>query len=305
MKYRIGYSIKPLRNDDGLVIFTDGTNEIMPSEKSCVDYGYKWDRANGVCVINNNTNVNVAAAISNGYNKILGRGNKTGGVVDNSIIAGEGNRFEGQNKNVFVNGNKNLVKSGVFNSAIVSGDNNCLANDVNNSTIISGVGAISIRDNETITGGFYTSGYADVSGTPQNFSTQTSTFNMQASIPAGSSGVSNLFTQNGDTYMNTHSNSFVSLTARCMVSGDSANATSCGTLVGQASVSSTGVVSSVHFEYINDTNQGLKGDNDFELILETNDVLAIKCTLNRTDQHSIATASVTISEIIHDPSITL
>tara|TARA_R110000744_G_scaffold103371_2_gene198211 strand:+ start:579 stop:1493 length:915 start_codon:yes stop_codon:yes gene_type:complete len=217
MKYRIGYSIKPLRTDDGLVIFTDGTNEIMPSQKSCVDYGYKWDKVNGVCVINNNTNTNIAADINNGYNKILGRGNKTGGVVDNSIIAGEGNRFEGQNKNVFVNGNKNLVKSGVFNSSIVSGDDNVLSNDVNNSTIISGVGAISIRDNETVVGGFRNDG-SSIHGSSPAFTTQVSQFVMQT-ILEDTSTLQPL-SLNGINYIPTHPNSRIYLDVTYMLIGD-------------------------------------------------------------------------------------
>ena len=119
MNYKKGYRIKPLRIQDNTIIFTDGTSEITASQKSCVAYGYKWDQANGVCVIVNDTKTNVNKKVNNGYNKILGRKNNTGGAVDNSIIAGEGNRFEGKNKNVFVNGNSNLVKTGVFNSSIV------------------------------------------------------------------------------------------------------------------------------------------------------------------------------------------
>ena len=39
MNYKKGYKIKPLRSEDGVMIYTDGTTEMMPSERSCVAYG--------------------------------------------------------------------------------------------------------------------------------------------------------------------------------------------------------------------------------------------------------------------------
>ena len=303
MKYRIGYSIKPLRTDDGLVIFTDGTNEIMPSQKSCVDYGYKWDRVNGVCVINNNTNVNVAADINNGYNKILGRGNKTGGVVDNSIIAGEGNRFEGKNKNVFVNGNKNLVKSGVFNSSIVSGDDNCLGNDVNNSTIVSGEGAISIRDNETVIGGFYTDGLlSDAVAKP--FTCQASQFMMQLSLN-NTTTLTALNVANGNDFINVNANSFIDVTAECMVTGDALSKFSSGILTGKISTGSNGFPTLQYSDY---THKGNSVSNPFGnhlfYLSTSGSQLTIK-TQGIASERVIFTASVTLTEVIHDSSITL
>ena len=303
MKYRIGYSIKPLRTDDGLVIFTDGTNEIMPSEKSCVDYGYKWDRENGVCVIKNNTNTNVSAIISNGYNKILGRGNKTGGTVDNSIIAGEGNRFEGQNKNVFVNGNKNLVKSGVFNSSIVSGDDNCLVNDVNNSTIVSGVGAISIRDNETVIGGFYTDGLLrDAVAKP--FTCQTSQFMMQLSLN-DTTTLTSLYAANGDDFISVHSNSFIDFTAECMATGDGLSKFSSGILTGKVSVGSNGLPALQTSTYTHKANGGSNPFGAHTFYLSTSgSQLTIK-TQGISSERVVFTASVKLTEVIHDSSIIL
>ena len=48
MKYKIGYQVKPLRVSDGHVTFTDGTNEVPASQKSCEAYGYKWDSSNSI-----------------------------------------------------------------------------------------------------------------------------------------------------------------------------------------------------------------------------------------------------------------
>ena len=207
MNYKKGYTIKPLKSDEGVIIFTDGTNEIKPSQKSCLAYGYKWDAANGTCIINQKLRVNVAKKINNSYNNILGRANRLGGAVDNSVVAGEGNKLEGNNKNIIINGNNNLVKAGVFNSSIISGDQNTLYSGVNNSTVISGVGAVSIRDNETVIGGFYHNGIARTDFSLNPFTTQTSLFNMQSFIALSASPtseISPLKTQEGNDYIKLH-----------------------------------------------------------------------------------------------------
>jgi len=303
MNYKKGYSIKPLKIEEGLVIFTDGINEIMPSEKSCVDYGYKWDRVNGVCVINNNSSVNISKVIDSGYNKILGRGNKTGGVVDNSIIAGEGNRFEGQNKNVFVNGNKNLVKSGVFNSSIVSGDDNCLGNDVNNSTIVSGVGAVSIRDNETVIGGFYTDGLLrDAVAKP--FTCQTSQFMMQLSLN-DTTTLTSLSAANGNDFINVNANSFIDFTADCMAAGDNLQKFSSGILTGKVSVGSNGIPALQVSTYTHKSNGGVNPFGNHTFYLSTSGGQVLIKTQGISSERVIFTASVKLTEVIHDPTIIL
>ena len=303
MNYKKGHQTKPLRQDDGIVIFTDGANDVMPSESSCVAYGYKWDKANGTCVIHNNPKVNVAKTIDNGYNKILGRRNKTNGTVNNSIIAGESNVFEGKNNNVFVNGNNNLVKSGAFNSSIVSGDRNLLGNNVNNSTIISGVGAISIRDNETIVGGFYKDGLA-LGGVIKPFTSQTSNFNMQVTID-DSTALTPLSTESGQLFINTHLNSFVNVTASCMLTGDNLNKISVGTLTGSAAIGSNGNVALKGSQYVHgDNTVGGWGNHLFYLATDSNQRLVIKLQ-GKTGELVIAVASVSITEVIHDIAINL
>ena len=303
MKYKIGYKIKPKRVDDGVVIFTDGTNEITASQKSCVDYGYKWDDSKGVCVINNNSKVNVAAKINNGYNKILGRGNVTGGSVDNSIIAGEGNKFEGQNKNVLVNGNNNLVKSGVFNSSIVSGDSNCISNDVNNSTIISGQGAISIRDNETVLGGFYTDGLLK-NAVAQPFTCQTSQFMMQLSLN-NTTSLTSLNVANGNSFINVHPNCFIDVTAECMVTGDALSKFSSGILTGKISTGSNGFPTLQYSDYTHKGNSVSNPFGNHTFYLSTSgSQLSIK-TQGIASELAIFTASVSLTEVIHDTSIVL
>tara|TARA_R110002050_G_scaffold54651_1_gene123441 strand:+ start:1846 stop:2760 length:915 start_codon:yes stop_codon:yes gene_type:complete len=217
MNYKKGFQVKPLSIDDGVVTFTDGLIEVSPSEVSCIAYGYKWDSGSGTCILKNSTKVNVASKINEGYNKVLGRRNRLRGSVNNSVVAGEGNKLEGGNKNIFLNGNNNLVKSKVFNSSIVSGDNNTLSSGVNNSTIISGLGAISIRDNETVIGGFSNDG-SSIHGSSPAFTTQVSQFVMQVILEDNTT--LQPLSLNGIDYIPTHPNSRIYLDVTYMLIGD-------------------------------------------------------------------------------------
>ena len=290
MNYKKGYQIKPLRVENDALIYTDGTNEVSPSEVSCVAYGYVWDKSNGVCVLKTETKKNISKEINNGYSKVLGRNNKLGGSVDNSVIAGESNRLEGRNKNVIVNGNDNLVKSGVFNSAILSGDRNTLGNDVNNSTIVSGEGAISIRDNETVVG--------------KPFTCQTSQFMMQLSLN-NTTTLTALNVANGNDFINVNSNSFIDFTAECMVTGDNLSKFSSGILTGKISIGSSGLPALQTSTY---THKGNGVSNPFGnhlfYLTTSGSQMSIK-TQGILSERVVFTASVKLTEIIHDPDIVL
>tara|TARA_R110000787_G_scaffold8114_5_gene27126 strand:+ start:422 stop:1333 length:912 start_codon:yes stop_codon:yes gene_type:complete len=303
MNYKKGYRIKPERREGDVIIFTDGTNEIMPSEKSCVDYGYKWDAINGVCTINNKASVDINKKVNEGYNNILGKKNNIGNGVENSVVAGERNRFEGATRNVIVNGNDNLVKTGVFNSSIVSGDRNTLSNDVNNSTVISGEGAISIRDNETVVGGFYTDGLLSNS-VAKPFTCQTSQFMMQLSLN-NTTALTALNVANGNEFINVNSNSFIDFTADCMVTGDNLGRFSSGVLTGKVSVGSNGFPALQTSTY---THKGNSLSNPFGnhvfYLTTAGSQLKIK-TQGILSERVIFTASVRITEVIHDSSIIL
>ena len=303
MRYKKGYSIKPLRSEGGVMIYTDGTTEMMPSQVSCVAYGYKWDDANGVCVLVNTTSADTNKKINEGYNNVLGKKNNIGNGVENSIVAGERNRFEGQTRNVIVNGNDNVVKTGVYNSSIVSGDDNCLSNDVNNSTIVSGEGAISIRDNETVIGGFYTDGLLrDAVAKP--FTCQTSQFMMQLSLN-NTTTLTALNVANGNAFINVNANSFIDFTADCMVTGDNLSKFSSGILTGKVSVGSNGIPALQIQSYTHKANGGSNpfGNHSFS-ISTSGSQLSIK-TQGISSERVIFTASVKLTEVIHDSSIIL
>ena len=51
MNFKKGYKIKPQQIlFNGRVVFTDGTNEVVPNQKACEAYGYTYDRNTGSCV---------------------------------------------------------------------------------------------------------------------------------------------------------------------------------------------------------------------------------------------------------------
>ena len=212
MNYKIGYKIKPKKTENGVVIFTDGVNEVPPSQKSCQAYGYKWDKKTSTCITGVSAN-SLSKKLNEKSNKIGGKNNKTGGYVESSVVYGNSNYLEGDNKNIIVNGNNNRIKGGVYNSAIISGNDNIISEDVNNSTVISGQGGVSIRDNETIVGGFqFNAPNSPLSHIPVN--TQVSTFIMQESFI--SENVTKLLKLDDLDYIPTHPNSKIHINAKIL-----------------------------------------------------------------------------------------
>ena len=49
--YLKGYTVKPfIITNSGSVIFTDGTNQLIPNQQQCEAYGYTYDKSTGTCV---------------------------------------------------------------------------------------------------------------------------------------------------------------------------------------------------------------------------------------------------------------
>ena len=312
MKYRKGYLVKPKKVKNGHVIFTDGTNEIPASQKTCEGYGYKWNKANSTCVIQSFGGglIDLNKTLNTSKNTVKGTNNKLEGSVSNSAVFGSSNRFEGNNKNILINGNNNLVESRVFDSSIISGSNNTLTDDVNNSTIVSGVGALAIRDNETVVGGFFTSGFDRVQEAtliPSDFTTQSTSFHMQKFVPsiAGTraSFITPLATANGEEFIRVHPNSFLRIKVECMSSTNIGSETSAGTLVAQVSVNGLGVATVNSSSFTNDSTQGGLGDRTFLLQIDS-DQLVLKGQ-SFTDENSTITAHVQVFETIHHPQVVL
>ena len=121
MNYKKGHKIKP---DgilfDGRVIFTDGTNTVLPNQISCEAYGYKWNEKEGTCTAFNYTNK--IARLNKGVS--VTKTDKTNieeGGTKNTTIIGANNTLKGQNTNVLVSGINHQVESGISNASVIGG----------------------------------------------------------------------------------------------------------------------------------------------------------------------------------------
>lgn len=111
-------TIKPyIISKTGLVIFTDGTQEVMPNEEECLAYGYRYDSSTGTCrAFNYNTNLNLNFLNQN--NTIEGSGNITRNGANNTYVMGENNVLNGNCRNNIVVGMKNQIAHGVNNTFV-------------------------------------------------------------------------------------------------------------------------------------------------------------------------------------------
>lgn len=116
MDYKKGFKIKPKEiRKNGVVIFTDGTNDSMPNEMSCLAYGYKYE--DGVCRAFIPSKITEKKQSSESTNKIGGTNtikqstnsqtigkNNTIERSANSLVVGEANEIESDSNNAVVFG---------------------------------------------------------------------------------------------------------------------------------------------------------------------------------------------------------
>ena len=132
--YLNGYSIKPTSvNDLGVVIFTDGTNDVIPNQQQCEAYGYSYDKATGTCTAFT-FSTSLGWNISNETNKLQGAGNQVETGTNNTTITGENNTVKGLSRNNIIIGSNNEISNGV-NNTFVYGN---LANSVADNSIVLG-----------------------------------------------------------------------------------------------------------------------------------------------------------------------
>ena len=133
--YLNGYTVKPLSVSSlGDVVFTDGTNNIIPNQQQCEAYGYTYNKTTGTC-----------SAFT--FNTNLGRNV----INENNFIQGSGNVTEVGTNNTYVMGEKNIVR-GLSRNNIIIGNNNEISNGVNN-TFVYGTLAQATADNSIVLGG--------------------------------------------------------------------------------------------------------------------------------------------------------
>ena len=119
MKFKKGFKIKPTHiQEDGAVLFTNGTTEVVPNQIACEAYGYKYDASTGTCrsfVFNTGFDYH----FNNVSNKSIGEQNRfTQGTVNTQIL-GNSNLTKGNNSNCLISGHKNEIEKDVVNTTVI------------------------------------------------------------------------------------------------------------------------------------------------------------------------------------------
>ena len=117
--YLNGFFVKPsYANSLGVVIFTDGINELSPNQQQCEAYGYTYDKATGTCTAFTYS-ARMGSNIINENNSIQGSGNSTETGTNNTYIMGERNIVRGDSRNNIIIGDSNEIASGVNNASVL------------------------------------------------------------------------------------------------------------------------------------------------------------------------------------------
>ena len=119
MEFKKDFKIKPKEvRQDGTVLFTDGTNDVLPNQLACEAYGYKYDTATGSCVSFKPT-LQLDQQLKEPSNTIKGVNNKTNKGTSRSIINGTLNTTNGFNENCFISGVGNTINNGINNATVI------------------------------------------------------------------------------------------------------------------------------------------------------------------------------------------
>lgn len=119
MEFKKDFKIKPKEvRQDGTVLFTDGTNNLVPNQLACEAYGYKYDTATGSCVSFKPT-LQLDQQLKEPSNTIKGVNNKTNKGTSRSIINGTENTTKGFNENCFISGEGNTINNGINNATVI------------------------------------------------------------------------------------------------------------------------------------------------------------------------------------------
>ena len=107
MNFKKGFNIKPLKVDNGEVIFTDGTRAQQANQVACEAYGYKYDKKLGICKsydvdFDIQKNTSLTSTLTLGNNNITNKSS-------NNLLVGNENKLLSKNNNVFVVGQENIV----------------------------------------------------------------------------------------------------------------------------------------------------------------------------------------------------
>ena len=147
--YLTGFDVKPSSTSpSGIVVFTDGTNEIIPNQLQCEAYGYTYNQADGTCSIFR-FNTSIDRSFSNATNKLQGTGNTTETGTNNTHIIGENNTVKGLSRNNIIVGNQNEIANNVNNANVFGTLGEATAN---NSIVLGGnASADNLGERQTMT----------------------------------------------------------------------------------------------------------------------------------------------------------
>ena len=121
MNFKKGFKIKPSEvSQSGEVIFTDGTNNVVPNQLACEAYGYKYNADTSTCVAFD-YNTKIQGFFNNIKNNQLGADNTTERATNKTLLNGTNNKTKGSNNNCLVNGQEHELTRGLNNTNILAG----------------------------------------------------------------------------------------------------------------------------------------------------------------------------------------
>ena len=119
MDYKKGYNIKPKEVlKTGEILFTDGTNDVIPNQAACEAYGYTYNAATGTCIAFKYDST-LDKKFNNIHNNV--RGGTTEYGTKNTILNGQQNVTKGNNFNNIINGEKHQIELGAKNANLLAG----------------------------------------------------------------------------------------------------------------------------------------------------------------------------------------
>jgi len=119
MEFKTGFIVKPYyTTPSGQVVFTDGTNELMPNQIQCEAYGYTYNEVSGTCnAFTPNINLGVIERDINNF--IKGSNNTTETGTNNTLIMGENNTVKGLSRNNLIVGSLNEISNSINNATVL------------------------------------------------------------------------------------------------------------------------------------------------------------------------------------------
>jgi len=113
-----GYTVTPSQAfASGQVLYTDGTNTILPNQQQCEAYGYTYDKATKTCFAFKPIQ-KLQNSIELTNNNIQGPNNSVEQGTNNTYIMGESNTVKGLSRNNIIGGSKHEVQSAINNAAV-------------------------------------------------------------------------------------------------------------------------------------------------------------------------------------------